>query len=481
MDRPNIVIIQCDQMRAFDVGCYGHPLVSTPNIDRLASEGVRFQTAVANTPVCSPSRAALLAGQHARSCVGSIINAGLGAPQPQRRCFPCPTLPEALQAAGYDTALIGKWHIDDHPNHCGFDQSLHPLPPHQNYGQRYFRNEDTEGFIVDQFGPTFELDEARQYLQRCAADPARPFFLHYNPGPPHMPVGPGHAPEKYLNLYDPAEVPLRPNALDERGQPYFNETWFKIYTLTDYWIRHFAGEPDLPQDKMPEGMTLRELTAWYLGLVTLIDDLVGGICEELTSLGLDDNTLVVFVSDHGDNLGSHGRFNKGRLIEESIRVPLVIRGPGCVASQVNQGQVAQTIDLMPTLLKLAGVDVPEAVQGRDLGPLLRRETDRLEPDWAVIESPNQGVGIRTPEVVFGVPHETGKAGKRTLADEPHLLYDLRDDPYEMNNRIDDPAMADLRHDLWRKVRSWDQQTPLVPSATGRGMIEPPRLPQTRQL
>lgn len=455
----NLVIIHCDQMRAFDVGCYGHPMVRTPNIDRLAAGGVRFETAVSNDPVCSPARAALLAGQHPRTCVGAIGNVGIEGAVPQRTRFPSPTLPECLKQVGYHTELIGKWHTWDHPNRCGFDHSVHPLPPHVHYGQRYFEDEDTEGFVVERFAPHDELDRVKDFLSQRAAGSDQPFFLHYNPGPPHMPLGPGHAPEHYLNMYDPDDVPLRPNVFDDEGNPAHDERWFKIYTIWDYFIRHFAGESDRPTDRAPEGMTLRHLTAWYLGMVTLIDDLVGEVMAALDAQNLRDNTIVVFTSDHGDNLGSHGRFNKGRLIEESIRVPLVFHAPGRWVPRLVTGQVAQTIDLMPTLLHALGASVPDEVQGRDLSPVMRGEAERLADDAGVIESPQQGAGIRTPRYTLGVAHASVEADRRVLADEPNLLYDNAADPLQQRNLVDDPAHAAVRGELHERVKTWDRDTP----------------------
>ena len=298
----------------------------------------------------------------------------------------------------------------------------------------------------------------KRFLEECATRPETPFFLHYNPGPPHMPLGPAHAPERYVRMYDPANVPLRPNVFDADGEPAHDERWFTIYTVWDYFIRHFRGAADQPTDHPPPGTTLRALTAWYLGMVSLVDELVGAVMEKLTAAGLEQNTVVVFTSDHGDNLGSHGKFNKGALIEESIRVPLIVRAPGRVQPAVHTAQVAQLIDLCPTLLALARLEAPPDLEGRDLTPVLEGREDRLEDEAAVIESSGQGVGIRTPTHMLGIPHASGGA-PRALGEAPAQLYDLREDPYQLHNRSEDPEKADVRAELTERVRAWDRSTP----------------------
>jgi arylsulfatase A-like enzyme len=433
-------------------------MVRTPHIDLLARQGVRFETAVSNTPVCSPARAALLAGQHARTCVGSVVNCGFEAPPALRQRFPSPTLAETLQHAGYHTELIGKWHTWDHPNRCGFAHSMHAMPPHRHYGQRYFENEDLDGFVVEQFAPEYEADCVEAFLAE-RANHDEPFFLHYNPGPPHMPLGPGNAPQRYLDMYDPQEVPLRENVYDDAGRPAFDETWFKIYTIWDYFLLYFAGEAERPTDRMPDGMTLRSLTAWYLGMTTLIDELVGRVLTALRRNGMDRQTLVVFVSDHGDNLGSHQMFNKNVLLDESIRIPLVFHLPDTLNPLTAEKQVAQTIDVAPTVLSLLGLSAPPSMQGRDLTPVMRGETSSLADRAAIVESPDGGVGIRTPRHMLGVAHREGFEAPRRLAEKPYMLYDLQDDPLQTHNLVDDPDCKALRDDLFARVRAWDASTP----------------------
>ena len=163
----------------------------------------------------------------------------------------------------------------------------------------------------------------------------------------------------------------------------------------------------------------------------------------------------MFLSDHGDNLGSHHLFNKGRLIEESIRIPLILRAPGRCAPRVNAAQIAGIIDVMPTLLDLCGAPIPDAVQGRSLAPLVRGESDALADNVAFIETSSGQVGVRTPAHLYGV--QLGE-DMRTVNDEGACLFDLEADPYERNNLVDTGHVSDLEVMLRGQVEEWNRTT-----------------------
>ena len=436
--RPNVILCMCDQLRAFEVGCYGNTVVRTPNIDQLAEEGVRFEHAVTNNPVCMPARSSLLTGQYSRTCMGYLGNyAAIGPegkrslpeyPAQERTMMLDPTLPEHLRRLGYDTALFGKWHIHPAPHLVGFDYSLFPRVHHRHTGQTFVENVGT-GEVVDGFSVDYEAEHVREYL---AADRDRPFFMFYSISPPHMPLM--DAPEQYRTMYSPDEVPLRPNVfMDE--QMAWDEHWFKIY-LWDF----LYYQEDLPHTRtLPEGFDLRRLVALYYGMTTWVDDTVGRLIRALQSNGLAENTIVVFVSDHGDNLGSHHLFNKGRLIEEAIRIPMIFHAPGRWLSRVNCAQVAQIVDVMPTLLELCGDDVPEYVQGRSLARLIEGAHEELEENAAFIETSRGEIGIRTTTHLYGAQLADNL---REVADERCCLFDLAADPYEQENLAEtDPAPA----------------------------------------
>ncbi len=470
---PNVVLCQCDQLRSFAVGCYGNSIVQTPHIDRLAAQGMRFDLAATNNPVCTPARACLLSGQYSRTCAGTSDNEFTDPPAQKRTRMRDTTVAEAFRAAGYDTALIGKWHTWGHPNLVGFDTALYPSVPHRHYGQRYFENFDTDGFVVEEFGPEFEIARVRDYLRGRRDDPQRPFFLHYDISQPHAPVGPGNAPDWYNGMYRPEDVPLRDNVFSD-GVMAHSERWFKIYTIWDYFTRWM----EKPTDRLPEGMTLRHLIAWYYGLVTMVDDMIGRLAASLEAFGLADNTVVVFLSDHGDNLGSHGLFNKQCLYEESIRIPMIMRLPGTIGPAVNTTQVAQTIDIMPTLLDLCGLPVPDHVQGRSLVPVLTGASDNLDDTAAVIETDaiffgRPCVGLRTPTHLYGMKLS---ADGRQVEDDAAWFFDLREDPFEMNNLAQTENDSAVARALRQRLRDWHAATPWLEDGGPAGpKREPPFL------
>lgn len=450
MDRPNVIVCLCDQLRAFEVGCYGNEVIRTPHIDQLAAEGVRFDLAISNNPVCMPARSALLTGQYSRTCMGFLNNHSNAGDLPEypaerRDGLPDPTIAEVFKAQGYETSLFGKWHVQPAPHLVGFDYALFPRVHHRHTGQVFVENSGL-GDVIDGFSIDFEAERVSDYLGQ---ERDAPFFMYYNISPPHMPLA--DAPEKYLRMYDPDEVPLRPNTL-VNGKLAYDENWFKIYMWDFlYYQQHLPHT-----EKLPREFDLRHLTALYYGLTTWVDDTVGRLMSNLKANGLADNTIVVFASDHGDNLGSHHAFNKGRLIEESIRIPLVFWGG--LTAQANTAQVAQLIDIMPTLLDQCGAEIPNSVQGRTLGPILRNERESLDENCAFIETAAGAIGLRTASHLYGMQLQQDF---RTIGDEEKCLYDLSVDPYEQQNLAD--GNTDLEADLARQLANWNANTPWLPA------------------
>ncbi len=448
--RPNILLFMCDQLRAFSVGCYGDDTACTPNIDRLAATGTRFATAVSNTPLCSPARAIALSGQYARTCTGSLGNMDRNPANPKRVRMLSPTLAEVLQQAGYATALIGKWHLDPQPQLLGFDHAVYPDFEHRNYRQRYW-DEAGCSRVVDGFGPDFELAEFKAFLDRRGGEP---FFGYYNIGLPHQPIGPGHLPESHRGLCPPASVPLRPNVpadIDDND----NSEYYNTYTSSSYYWRSLTGARQDPADLVPDDFGIRDLTALYLTATALVDDYFGRVIAALQKRGLDSNTIVMFVSDHGDILGSHGRFGKNTLDEEALRIPLVIREPRTPFGRTVNDCVASLVDIMPTLLDLAGLDIPPSVQGTSLAAAVRGNNAEELPQQAFIES-HDAVGIRTPRHKLSVGSD---AAERVLDFGRTDGRDLSDDPYEMAD-LDSCALPDeVLKNLQARIISWDRETP----------------------
>jgi arylsulfatase A-like enzyme len=451
--QPNVILCVCDELRAFDVGCYGNPIIHTPNIDRLAASGVRFETAISNNPVCTPARSILLTGQYSRTCNGQTSN--VGDPAGPRKHLAGVTIAEAFRAAGYDTASIGKWHMQPSPGDVGFDHYVYPTFSHKHRGRTYFDNSDRP-FEVDGWTWDFDTNLTRSYLaNRDGAE--KPFFLYFNIEPPHMPLA--DAPEHYTQMYDPTQISLRPNTTVD-GKVVFDEHWFNIYR----WDYQYYREK-LPWTMgLPAGFDLRKLVAMYYGLTTLVDDQIGKLIAALQRYHLYEDTLLIFTSDHGDNLGSHGKFSKQYLFEESIRVPLIFNWPGHLQPLASTAQIAGLMDVMPTTLGLLGLPIPTTVQGTDLSPVLLGQRETIGENVAFIETSNDGIGIRTPDYLYGIRLADASAGHHkpendAIADDRHRFYDLGNDPYEMNNlgptSGDDPIAAKLRDRLIK----WHHETP----------------------
>ena len=455
----------CDELRAHSIGPYGHPTVRTPHLDRLAAGGCRFEHAVSNNPVCMPARTLLLSGQHSRTA-GALTNVGwpglgprpmssIGFPQwptGRRVHFPHPTLPELLQHAGYATAAIGKWHLEAWPDAIGFDHHVIPAHHHANSAQ-WFTRDGSPVYSPDGFGLDHEMDAADAFVQ-SHSNSHDPFFLYLNLSPPHMPLL--DAPEHYLQMYSDDDVAQRANVPpDYQPDP---ET-----VLTYLWdYRHYRDR--LPYAcRLPEDMSLRRLEALYMGLTTWVDDAVGRLLHTLDATGQADDTLVVFTSDHGDYLGSHGLMGKGGFHEESIRVPLLLQGPGIQGGQVEDRHVAGLLDLAPTLLDLVDITPPEHFHGQSLAPLLHDPDATLPRDHAFIEGHGGGVAIRTPTATLSIPwaefERSDPYGPRDLADRATRLWDNAEDPYQSVNLADHSETPSWAEPLETALRDWHARTP----------------------
>lgn len=448
VDRPNIVIMFVDQLRWSEVGCYGNEVIRTPHLDRLASEGVRFTHAFTNFPSCSPARSTLLSGRYARSNgVYANQHDGNAAGRPTNRDT---TLAETLAAAGYTTAVIGKWHLAPSPRTLGFQKSwLGGLGPsadgymHGNWivDADYDKSHSYKGHTL-----IHQSELATEFMRRHRD---RPFFLYLTPSPPHMPIA--SLPEPYKSMYKPDEIPIRPNVWKDGKLP-FDERWFKIYLGENY------------PTTLPAGITLRDLAALYYGQVTAVDDWAARVLKSIQELGLEKNTIVLFSSDHGDLLGSHQLFNKNAHYDESIRIPLLMRWPGRIKSAVQDKQIISLVDVMPTLLDLCNVRSPESVQGTSLAPVLLGKKETVGENVAYIET-TANEGIRTMQYVYWHNRRNFKG---------RHMFDAGKDPYQMKDVIADPAYKKIAAELRAKTTTWRERTPSV-----QPLEKPPSAATTR--
>jgi len=456
---PNIIICTCDQLRAFEVGCYGNPYIRTPAMDRLAREGFRFEHAVTNYPVCMAARSVLLSGQYNRTCTGGVSNVAYAGrpgsfdmpeyPEAGRPHLKDPTLAECLRDAGYHTAAIGKWHIHSWPHEVGFEHYVIPRVHHCHTGQSFIEDGGPE-FVPSGYSVDYEALRVVQLLEEQSAR-KRPFFLYYNISPPHCPLA--DAPAEYLRMYDPSAIPLRGN-VDPSKRIDNQDYWFKVYR---YDFRYYSFH--LPYtEQLPEGYDLKCLIAEYYGVTTWADTSLGRMLEALDRTGLTDNTIVIFTSDHGDNLGSHGLVQKGTPNEESIRIPFLIRWPQGGLTGESRSAVGSLVDVAPTLLELVSLPVPSHMQGRSLVPWLVGHGDHVQ-ETAVFVETGHGVAVRTPQHMCFVPF----AEPRRLSDSPSQLYALEQDPLEMSNLAGSPEHRALATDLTQRLRDWDERTPWMRS------------------
>jgi len=422
--QPNILLILPDQMRARAMGCDGNAEVKTPNIDRLAAEGIRFRRTYANVPVCCPARAILLTGTYPH--VNGMMANDLRLREEQV------TLAERLGDAGWFTGFIGKWHLDGGPREPGF------VPPgprrqgfefwaayechHRHFDPDYFRD-TPEKIVSNKFEPEASCDFAVEFLRSRPKD--RPFFLTVQMGPPHDPYG---APEAYMKQYDPAA--LTPDPTWQEGSE------------TRPGPKAGLRRGPLANRFVPVGG--REEIAAYYAAITAIDDQVGRLLAVLRETDAEQDTIVLFTADHGDMLGNHGMRRKRKPHDESARVPGLLRWP----ARVPAGRVVDTlfshVDMAPTLLALAGQPVPPEMQGADLSRVALGETEE-GPDAVLLQIfvPFAPDGIERPwRGLITRDHTYAR-----YQDAPWVLFDDRVDPHQQRNLATEPSAEALRSEL----------------------------------
>ncbi|HOC57386.1 MAG TPA: sulfatase [Verrucomicrobiota bacterium] len=414
---PNILLVLADQWRAEAFGYAGNPDVKTPNLDRLQRAGLHFVNAVSGMPVCCPTRASLLTGQRPLTH-GVFLNDVPLNPE-------AVTIAKVLGAAGYDTAYIGKWHVDAHgrsnfiprERRQGFDY-WKVLECTHDYNHSAYYADGPEKLYWEGYDAIAQTRDAQQYLRDHAQTP-KPFFLVLAWGPPHDPYF--TAPEKYRALYDPAKLTLRENVPEA------------------------------------ERARARKLLAGYYAHCTALDDCFGELRRTLRQTGLEQNTLLVFTSDHGDMLGSQGAYKKQVPWDEAIRVPLLVRWPhGLGAKPRRLDAPINSEDLMPTLLGLCGAPIPKSVEGLDYSRYLRGEKNPGDGATVILCASPFGEWVRR---IGGREYRGVRTARYTYVRDlkgPWLLYDNQTDPCQTNNLVNLPKyakrQAKLEATLARKLK-----------------------------
>ncbi len=435
--RPNVVFILTDDQRWDHLSCAGHPFLKTPHIDRLAAEGARFANAFVTTSLCSPSRASFLSGLYANT--HGVTNNFTDYPNN------LPSFPKRLKAAGYHTAYIGKWHMgeQDDSKRPGFDFWI----SHKGQGKYYDNQFNINGKrqTVHGYYTKVVTDFAVQWLK--AGHNGRPFLLMLGHKAPHTPYVPE---KKYAHLYDHVHIGYPPSAFHLEGKPKWVkerlDTWHGIYGPLYGFRKQF------PDRSLPAIVDFYRFVQAYTATIKSIDDSVGRIYQTLKEMGELDNTLFIFTSDNGMFLGEHGMTDKRAMHEPSIRIPLVIRYPKLIRPGTVINQQVLNIDLAPTIIDICGARALPKVHGRSFVPLLKGRTTGWRTAWyyeynyekQFPYTPNVR-GVRTDTWKY-IRYPHGDGGPDRYKAE---LYNLKEDPNELHNLIDDPRYAAKAEELRR--------------------------------
>ncbi len=490
-ENPNILLIMCDQLTARVLSCYGGQ-VQTPNLDRLAREGVLFTNATCPTPFCSPSRASMITGlyPHGHGMTYNVMridypHAPGNQPTPEEGITAADTtLGKLLYEAGYDTHHYGKWHLsgeslpwyaDTYAEHLGYGREMaiffdgvRQRPRHEWmdwYGwampvkvapeiitaveanSEAWASAPYRDFITKM--GRLRLDSSAVFDVRVAARAAKmvrragskPFMITCSFNAPH---DPNIVPAPWYDMYPPDKIELPANY--EHREARFNTDW------SSRVVELVGGEPGM-----------REFLRIYYGSVALIDEQVGHVLEALDDSGKADDTIVVFSADHGDMAGGHGMFWKSThsFYDEVARVPLIIRYPRLVKPGRTDVATGLT-DLMPTLLDLAGQSAPENVHGGSLAPLLRGEAAAGKlPEFSFCEriTPHPERRRRVHSEARGNFMVRGRGWKYVVHhDGEAFLYSLTDDPGECHNRLGDKSCRATAAELRAALEDWLTRT-----------------------
>ncbi len=441
MNRPNILVIHSDQHRFDCLGVNGHPQLKTPNLDRIAAEGINFTDAHCPNPLCCPARASFLTGQWTSEHL-QIANTDTEAPRGFR--LELETWPRLLRDAGYWLGYIGKWHAhpEKGPEYFGFNEFT-------GWGYKQWREEQgvppvpCDKAWFGQIDPHIKPEEsalaycaglAIDMMERCVAD-EQPFVVRWDPPQPHLP---NRVPEPYASMYPPESIEPWSGWGDSfEGKPWVQQQQLRTWGLEDWtW-----------SDWQP-------VVSRYLGEISLLDAQVGRLLDTLDRLGVADNTLVVYTADHGDMCGSHGMIDKHFILyDDVVRVPLLMRFPGRIEpGQTCNDYVCNAIDLAATFCDVGDVPTPETFRGTSLAPLFDGSGSTGRDDIYCAYHGNQ-FGLYSQRMVRDRRYKY--IWNATAEDE---FYDLERDPGELHNAANDPQYsAEITH-LKERLIDWMETT-----------------------
>lgn len=488
--RPNILFIMSDDHAARAISCYGGGLNHTPHLDRIAREGMRLDNCYVTNSICTPSRAAILTGTYNHVNQVTTLDTHI-----DNRL---PNVAKHLRAAGYQTAMFGKWHLGEGKAHepTGFDHWS--VVPGQG---EYF-----DPVMIDRNGPRSEPGYATNIItDKCldfleARDPDRPFFLMCHHKAPHRNFSPH---PKYRSLFADEDLPVPETFSDDYSDRAAAAAAAKMRIRADMTYDDLGliqpeggaeiGEPMFEgarRRKVPElaeGQEMRLIDAEtgenvvftdpaalaefkyqryikrYLRTVASIDENVGRLLDYLDAAGLAKNTIVIYTSDQGFFLGEHGWFDKRFMYEESLKMPFLIRYPKAIEPGTTSSQIAMNVDFAPTFLDYANVRIPSYVQGTSLRPLLEQTAGADWQDVAYhrywmhkdfIHNAFAHYGVRNDryKLIYWYNDPLGQTGALPGDEPPEWeLFDCKEDPFELHNRAADPAYAEVFEQMLGKL------------------------------
>lgn len=438
-EKPNLIYIFADQLRYSSLGYAGDPNAMTPEIDAFCGQSTDLCSAVSGHPVCAPYRASLFTGKYTTG-TGMVINEIRM--NPGHRTFA-----HVLNEGGYETAYIGKWHmyaaelghhydtknsfIPKGPDRLGFDDYFAAYNFRHEYseGIAYYHLDTPEKLYYDKYEPDAQTDMAIKQLRRLS-EGEKPFALFLSIGTPHDPWVPENVPAEYLERFRDKEFRLPANYLPE-NDPH-----------ADAWARLSEEERG-------------QLTEWmrvYYAMTANLDDNIGRLMRAIRSMGLEENSIIVFTSDHGELFGAHGRRAKNIFYEEAVRVPFLVRWKGHLEEGAKRDFVFNTVDIMPSLLSMMGLPGTGEEEGKDLSDCIFGRADTEEGALMMCTGPtavfgdgNEWRAWRTKRYTYAVFKSDGQ----------ELLFDNEKDPYQMRNLMGQPDYerigAELKAAMYRKM------------------------------
>lgn len=438
--KPNIIYVMADQLRHDMMGYSGNYKAITPNLDKMAAEGLNFKNCVSVTPVCSAHRASLLTGKYTSS-TGMVTNEVRINPNQK-------SIAHVLTENGYETGYIGKWHLWSNipGEHDSIDAAYTPPGEyrlgfdgywaaynfhHLNFDSYYFEDDPVKLKYDKPYEPESQFDMAMDFVEQKAQGDA-PFAMFLSVGVPHDPWSKKNVPEEFYNQFTDVEFKL-PDSWQDTPDPYMDRN-----TDPERWLEYW-------KESIPEQKRV------YYAMVASLDVYMGRLMDKLKALNIDEDTIVIFSSDHGEMFGENGRVYKLTFYESAARIPLLVRWPGEIPAGLESDATINTPDLMPTMLGLVGLPIPEDVEGMNLSKTCLGEVGE-EPEFALL----QGLGhtylwkdghewraIRSKRFTYA----------KYLVDGSELLFDNQEDPQQTKNLIDDSFYADIKEKMQNQMTS----------------------------